>query len=234
MTALCCLLLLSCSSAQAPVEEPADEPAVEEARAEEPADDGMQIDGLRGSLRRDEVDPVLNRAAQRFADCYAEALEDHPYLVGDLALEFTVAPDGSVRRVWVTSATLGSREVEACILGLARGLTFPRPRGGEADFDYGPMVMNPGDETRPPEVWPVERIAERLEEQREVLVQCTGGRSGYHATFYVGPGGRVRSVGVVAPAADAEEGARCLEREIASWQDLPDPGDWVAKISLEL
>lgn len=224
-----------CGSSQQRAEDPSSDPTdldLEEGPGE--VDDGMAIEGLRGSLRRDEVDPVLNRAAARFAECYSEALEDHPYLVGDLALSFSVSGDGSVRTVWSPTATLGSREVEDCILRHARTLRFPRPHGGETELDYGPMAMHPGDDEQPPEVWPASRISERLEERGAELESCTGGGGGFSVTFYVGPGGRVRSVGAVAPSAERQDGARCLEQEVGAWTDLPDPGDWVAKVSVEL
>ena len=231
------LLGLGCGSTQHPAAEHTDNPDdidVEEQSTESPdEDDGMAIEGLRGSFRRDEVDSVMNRAAARFADCYSEALDDHPYLVGDLALGFTVAPDGSVRDVRTTSATLGSREVEECILDQARRLHFPYPHGGEADFDYGPMVMNPGDDARPPDIWPASRVSEQVETHQSAVEACTQDHGGFQATLYVGPGGRVRSVGVVAPSAHQQEAARCLERELTGWE-LPDPGTWIAKISLEL
>ena len=209
-----------------------DEPHEEE--EPEALSDGMSIEGIHGTLRRDEVDPVLNRAAGRFAECYAAALEDHPYLVGDLALQFDVNRDGTVESVWTRSATLGSRDVEECILRHARSLRFPRPHGGTAEVGYGPMVMNPGEEERPPELWDANRISEQLEEHRDALLACIEGARGFRATLYIGPRGRVRSVGVVAPSMEQQDAARCLEGEISGWQDLPDTGSWVAKVSLEL
>ncbi len=229
-------LFLACGSNQS---RPADNSdPIDEEPEEEPAEevsDGMSIEGIHGTLRRDEVDPVLNRAAGRFAECYATALDEHPYLVGDLALQFDVNRDGSVESVWTRSATLGSREVEECMLHHARSLRFPRPHGGgDAEVGYGPMVMNPGESERPPAVWSTDRIAEHLEENGEALEACTNGESGFHATLYIGPRGHVRSVGVVAPSLEQQDAARCLERELSSWQELPETGSWVAKVSLEL
>jgi hypothetical protein len=234
---LAVLLSLGCGPAQHHVDEPRSDRAdidSEDEPNEGEADDGIAVEGLRGSLNRDEVDPVLNRAAGRFAECYSAALEDAPYLVGDLALSFSVSRDGSVRSVWTPTATLGSRDVEECILRHARSLRFPSPHGGEAELDYGPMAMSPGDDARPPDVWDESRIAEALEAHGDALRACTRGDGGFSVTFYIGPGGRVRSVGAVAPSAEQQDSARCLEAEVAAWDGLPDPIDWVAKVSLEL
>lgn len=231
--ALIALLFLGgCSSPQEPEPEVVTPPPPEETAEEE--DDGMAIEGLHGTLRRDEVDPVLNRAAADFQECYIEAYMDHPYLDGEISLEFSVSPEGSVSSVWTTSATLGSRDVEECILSSARRLRFPRPHGGDAEFDYGPLVMS-SDDGHPFERWTIDR----LEEEQATAIQeayagCTNGHSGYRAVLYIGPGGAIRSIGAVAPSADAQEGARCLERELRALE-FPDPGSGnIAKMTLEL
>jgi hypothetical protein len=202
-----------------------------------PADDGMAVEGLSGTLTRDEVDPVMNRAVQRFQRCYVDAFEDHPYLAGDLALQFTVGPDGAVRDVVTTTSTLGAQPVEECILAIARGLTFPRPHGGqEAVFDYGPMVMS-SDDGVPFDPWSVENIPDQAEAVAQLWSTCTEGASGFQIYVYIGPGGQVRSAGAVAPADSGEgglEAARCLERELQSVV-FADPGPGrVAKLMLEM
>ncbi len=196
-------------------------------------DNGMIVQADYGTLRRDQVDPVMNEAVNHFMNCYAQALGEQPFLIGDLALHFTIATDGSVRTVRTTSATLGSRQVEQCILSDARHLRFPRPLGGEAEFDYGPIVFNPGDGTRQPDLWSAEQVSEQLQEHQERLYECTNGASGFTATLYIGPDGRVSSSGVVAPSLEHESAARCLEEAFAEWQ-LADSDHWVAKLSLEL
>jgi hypothetical protein len=222
----------ACGAPQPPPDPPAgDAPPDEEPEA---IDDGMAVEGLRGSLRRDEVDPVLNAAARRFQQCFVDAFDEHPYLAGDLSLELVVSPNGSVRAVRTTSATLGSRAVEECILRIARGLGFPRPHGGEATVDYGPLVMS-SDDGRAFDVWDVGRLEEaQWTAVQEAIRSCTRGASGFSTTLYVGPGGRVRSIGAVAPSAAVEDGARCLERELAALP-FPDPGSGrVAKLTVEL
>lgn len=221
---------LGCSGAQEP--EP-NEPAVEPDVESEEVDDGMAIEGLTGTLRRDEVDPVLNNAARQFQQCYIDAYMDHPYLAGDLAMEFTVAPDGTVNEVWTTTSTMGSQEVEQCILRIAQGLRFPRPHGGEASFDYGPLVMN-SEDGHPFELWQLDQLEEQAEAIQQAFSSCTEGSAGFDATLYIGPGGEVRSIGAVAPSAAQAEGARCLEQQLSAIE-YPDPGPGtVAKITLEL
>ena len=200
----------------------------------EPAavDDGMAVEGLAGTLRRDEVDPVMNRAVGRFMRCYAEQLDERPFLLGDLALSFGVGRDGAVESVRVTTSTLGSRETVDCVLDVARGLRFPTPHGGtSATFDYGPVVFNPGDGTRPT-LWERARVNEVLDEEENAAALDECPAVGIAVTMYIGPGGRVRSIGAVAPSPDQEEAARCFERVLGGFE-YPDPGPRVAKLSLE-
>lgn len=251
ITLLCALLLFdvaACGSSQQPEQEPPTR--AEPVRDRAAVDDGMVVEGLRGTLQRDEVDPILNRAARRFQHCYVEEYMDHPYLVGDLALQFTIDVNGTVDTVWSPSATLGSRDVEECILGIARALSFPRPHGGaEAQFDYGPMVMS-SDDHHPFDLWALADLEARALEAEadggaetsgtsitqaieEAESSCLGGSSGFNATLYIGPGGNVRTLGVVAPTAAHQDSARCLERELSNLQ-FPDPGTGrIIKLSLE-
>lgn len=222
-----------------PSQEPASTTVVDDQdESPPPVDhDGMAVEGITGTLNRDEVDPVMNRAVQRFQRCYVEAFEDHPFLAGDLALQFTVGPDGSVRDVVTTASTLGSQPVEECILAIARSLTFSRPRGGrEAVFDYGPMVMS-SDDGVPFAPWTVENIPDQAEAVAQLWASCTEGAPGFQIYLYVGPGGQVRSAGAVAPADSGEgglEAARCLERELQSVV-FADPGPGrIAKLMLEM
>jgi len=234
------IALTACGSTQ----EPEPDHAARATRTEEPAavDDGMVVEGLRGTLQRDEVDPVLNRASRRFQQCYIDAYADHPYLVGTLRLQFTVGGDGSVQTVWVQSSTLGSSEVESCILGIARSLSFPHPHGGsEANFEYGPMELS-SDDHHPFDEWTAADLPSESEDDEPPVTEvisgvedtCLSGDSGYGVTAYIGPGGRVRSIEAVAPSASQQDHARCLERELADIA-FPDPGEGrIAKLTLEL
>jgi hypothetical protein len=226
-------LVIACGGAQTPSTGPTYDSPSRDRQAE--VDDGMTIEGIHATLRRDEVDPVLNQAAPRFQRCFAEAYEDHPYLAGDIAFHFVVTSRGGVRSVQVTSATLGSTELQDCIINVARGLRFPEPHGaGDAEFDYGPLVMR-SDDGRPADLWTPDQLEEQLadEDNQEALRQCTEGASGFHATLYIGPGGRVRTLAVLPPAPEQAEQANCLAEALRAWQ-FPDPGDWVAKVSLEM
>jgi len=196
------------------------------------ADDGMVVAGLTGTLRRDEVDPVMNSAVSRFMRCYAEELDALPVLSGDLSLGFTVAPDGSVAEVRTLASTLGSRATEECILQIGRGLRFPRPHGGQANFEYGPVLFNPGEGSPTAALWDPTEVSEALA-ARATEVEACGASSGVSVTLYIGPGGSVRSIGAVPESADRDEAARCLERVLSS-VTFADPGARVTKVTLEL
>ena len=149
-------------------------------------------------------------------------------------MQFTVNPDGSVLIVHLTSSTLGSHQVEDCILDHASRLRFPRPHGGEAEFDYGPMEMS-SDDSPSFEPWSPDYIYAELEGAREAINACGSNMSGFRVTIWVGHNGRARSVGVVPPTAEARESNECLVRALSDIQ-YPEPaeGHNLAKVTVEL
>ncbi|MCL2449979.1 MAG: hypothetical protein FWD17_13615, partial [Polyangiaceae bacterium] len=56
----------------------------------------------------------------------------------------------------------------------------------------------------------------------------------FHATMYVGPGGKVLAAGVVAAAKDADDKVSCLSGVLEKMKGLPSPGSWPAKVSFGL
>ena len=233
LLALTLCLGLACGSTQQPEpEEPTNDEPDDDGPAE--VDDGMAVEGLRGTLRRDEVDPVLIRATQgRWQRCYVDAFADHPYLVGDIDMEFTVGADGSVESIDTRRATLGSRDVYDCIMQHARTLRFPRPHGGSsATFEY-PLQMDP-EEAHPHVSWSPDYVYEEMQGAQEALGACTNGSSGFRAIVWVGPDGRVRTLHVIAPSESRDDAAQCLERAIREIE-FPDPGaGQVARVTVEI
>ena len=52
--------------------------------------------------------------------------------------------------------------------------------------------------------------------------------------MYVGPGGKVLTVGVVTGAKDSDDKAECLVKVLGKLKGLPSPGSWPAKVSFGL
>jgi TonB family protein len=96
--------------------------------------------------KRPAVDVEATRAAVRsqiapLQQCYERAKMDDATLKGTVTARLTVAPDGSVANVQISSSTLNSAQTERCIVGEIARWQLPRPTGGAAvSFTY-PFVF---------------------------------------------------------------------------------------------
>lgn len=90
-----------------------------------------------GSLDKSLIADVIarNRLAIRY--CYQRELQKTPTLAGTVRMRFTVAADGSVGTAEVRESTLGSPEVEGCLVRLVQRMQFsPVPGGGVVSVTY--------------------------------------------------------------------------------------------------
>jgi hypothetical protein len=116
---------------------PVAEPPRRADRAEPPAGEVVQ---------RPAIDVAATRAAVRsqigpIQQCYERAKMDDATLKGTVTARLTVAPDGSVANVQISSSTLNSAQTERCIVGEIARWQLPRPTGGAAvSFTY-PFVF---------------------------------------------------------------------------------------------
>lgn len=85
---------------------------------------------IKGSLSKEEIGRVIRRNLARFKYCYEKQLNANPNLAGKISVYFTIAPTGSVASAKVRETTMGSKNVESCVLKVMRSLKFPKPRGG--------------------------------------------------------------------------------------------------------
>jgi len=66
---------------------------------------------------------------------------DLPDLYGKTVLKFTVSAGGEVTQASVKSSTLGTPDVEACMVGHIQALVFDRPPGGGIVIASYPFVF---------------------------------------------------------------------------------------------
>jgi hypothetical protein len=141
---LALLLLGGCSS---PPAKPDPEPRVESkhkminpvAPVEEEKDD-LKVEGTLGTIEEEAIHASLDPRLRQVNGGFQKKTQREPYLSGKLVLHFRVTRTGTVKRARIAESTLGSVSVERCILGELRGVTFARPKGGEAEFSY-PLVF---------------------------------------------------------------------------------------------
>lgn len=95
-----------------------------------------------GSLDPSAARAVLSRANERIQGCYERRLKTDPEARGRLTLMLQVGEDGSVTAVR-TEGELRDPELFACVRGVAEGLSFPIPEGGECAVVGAPFRFTP-------------------------------------------------------------------------------------------
>ena len=98
---------------------------------------------IGGSLSQADVLRVINANIHAIQACYENALMSKPTLSGRIAMDWTVAANGTVKNVRVRSSTMGDPKVADCISGKIKRWKFPRPKGGEAQITF-PFLFRSG------------------------------------------------------------------------------------------
>lgn len=200
-------------------------------RAAEEPQDGLQIEGLMGTIPQEQVNRTLQPRTEAFARCFAQG-GNVDFLEGDIRLSFRIRTDGSVLWVYPSRTSIGHRAVERCIVERARGVQFPRPRGGEAEFTWG-FGLDAASDVRPPVAWSAADVASVLSAQGASLRSQCGGQGGFQVTAYVDRGGQVMAAGASAPDDATAEQLDCVASGVAGWR-MPDPGSYPAKVTFDL
>lgn len=194
-------------------------------------EDGVQVTGLLGTIRQEQVTGALQPRANAFMRCLEPRLSTVAQLSGDIRLAFRIRTDGTVAWVYPSSSTIGDREAERCILDVAARVRFPQPSGGEAEFTWG-FAFDPPEDVRPPIVWDATAIRETLRANAADL----GSRCGAHGvevTAYIAPGGRVITAGAATPDAETLARVDCVIEAVRGLP-MPDPGSYAAKVTFRV
>jgi hypothetical protein len=194
---------------------------------------------LRTSSELGTVDPGAVKQAfgaldEKFMNCQKRGLDRVEVLAGSAKFFLRIAADGSARWTYLEDSSLGDRETEQCLLDVVMGARWPKPDGGgEAEARYGMEL--PLQSTRPPNDWNADKVANVLGKHGSAIDQCKVGASArFHATMYVGPGGKVLSAGVATSSKDGLDKTDCLAQVLVKMKGLPSPGSWPAKVGFDL
>jgi len=200
-------------------------PIQQEEEEEDSGADEVQVEGLKGRIDRTDIQPVIEGSWPRVQECYTGGIGKLRYVGGQVELKFRIARDGSVKRVQIARGTLGSWTVEKCVLELARAMSFPRPKGGEAEFSFPIDFPSRGRAIAMDE----RRVESELPPKLAQLSKCHDASDGpmpgqIDVTLYVGPGGTVTSAGFAADGNQPipEAWADCAEAMATAWK-LTDP-----------
>lgn len=149
----------------------------------------FKVEGGLGTVDVTAVQLALEKNAAAVEGCFKEHAGAMRYVGGAVKLRVRVAKDGAVKST-AADSDLGAWEVEKCLMKLARGLRFGKPRGGEAEvelpFEFparAPAQAGDGDELGG-KLSALLRCGRIVQGVGEVLV-----------TAYVGPGGKITTAG---------------------------------------
>jgi len=178
----------------------------------------VKLDSELGVVESEDVEEALQARMSEIRGCYARAGDAQRYAEGRVVLRFLVTPQGRTRDVWVVDSSLGSYDVERCLVAIGRQIRFPAPGGRDGTtFDY-PIAF------RSTEQVPVLDIDGLKVEQDLTAALPTLGACGQlaaspvSAILYIEPDGAPGSVGLSVPAALDEKVAECMVESIKKWR----------------
>ena len=226
---LSALVLSACSSAPPP---PPEAPKVE------PTSDRQRVtpsfESEIGALDELKVKKTFERSAEKIAGCFHQGAQKIPYLAGEVRFVVRVAKDGSTRWVFVKESTLGDRDTEACMLGVLKGATWPRPEGGEGLAENS-FAFEPGGDERPPVAWTPEQLGAPYRGAKGTLARCRkkAGTKSLKATLYVDTDGKAAAIGVSSADERGEAAIGCIIGALSSLK-FPSPGSYASKVTVPI
>ncbi len=191
-----------------PVDEsPEPEYSVEHVQEEEPGD-GLQIEGMLGTIDERVVSREFARKNYDIEQCILGNVRAMPYVNGNMNFHFDVDAEGVVT-VKVLENTIGNHLVEECLLKVAESLDFGKPKGGSAKVDYPLSIPARGDA---PETWAASRVRKEIKRNMRAINKCkkNGEPNDFTLYFYILPGGRMTSLGVFARNGVPDGFASCV------------------------
>ena len=226
----CALVATSCGGGEPPPRQ------AEAARDDGPppaAKPALKVRSELGSVDPGAVKHAFGALDDKFMGCQKQALDRIEVLSGSVKFFVRIGEDGAARWTYLEGSELGDRETEKCLLDAVRAARWPKPDGGEAEARYGMEL--PLQSTRPASEWNSDKVANALGKHGDAIDRCkAGGSASFHATMYVGPGGKVLGAGVATSTRDGEDHTDCLADVLRKMKGLPSPGSWPAKVGFDL
>lgn len=212
---------------------PAPPPApVTRVPVEDEPDDGVQLVTTKGHVEPPVVEAAIAPHQGALTSCYTDRVGRRTWLGGHVVVRWEIAADGSFTKVMLAESDLGAWPVEACLLDIARAVTFGKPIGGDAELTLPLEFSSKGKLA----TWDDAQAVKAVGDQLGKLDACAKGKIAMPedvlVTLYVGPHGRAESVGFASATSMLEDGwAACAEKAALGWH-LPDPKGQVTKLAV--
>jgi hypothetical protein len=195
------------------------EPGGSDGADAKPATD-FQVEGVLGALDDAAVQRAVAAASEALQGCYQRNVGGLRYIRGKADVLVRVARDGSIKRAQVGDGDLGSWPIEKCLVAVARGMAFGKPRGGEGEvripLEFASAVA--------PDVMDPDRAQREMAPKLRAFAGCPRGPKSYEVTVYLGAGGRVTSAGFESDGAEGipEAWGDCAWERALKWT-MSDP-----------
>jgi hypothetical protein len=224
------MVVIGCSTPAPPPPE-APKPVIHR----EEIDTGPTVESAIGAMSDYDVKKKFEQLSPSLTECFSNGEQKVAYLGGDIHFEIRIALDGKALWAYVKDSTLGHRDTEACMLGVLKSATWPKPKGGPGRAENS-FTFDSGNGTRPPVEWTMKDIGKKTERKlMKGLEECRAqaGTKSLTATFYVETDGTAASVGV---ASGDEKGADAADCVINALKPLKfrSPGSYASKITVSV
>jgi hypothetical protein len=241
----------------APVEQPKQVTRVPVEDDTDTQEEGVTFVKTKGAISQEQIQAGIAPHQQELADCYMSKVGKRRWLGGHVVIQWNLEADGTLSSVKLTESNLGSWDIEQCMVDVAWQATFGKPAGGKVDFTV-PLDFSAKGGTQ---IWDEDKALRAVGGQLASLDDCddfelTRGAKKPKAkkrppadksdqderpekpptnvvvTMYVGPGGKLQSVGFASPTAEVgHKWAACAEQAASTWR-LPDPRGQIAKLAI--
>jgi hypothetical protein len=232
------LMVIACGGKAPPPPPPKPAPPPEPSAQRVPVEDNEQEEGVtivnaHGHMEQEAVKAGLAPHQQELEDCYLKKVGRRRWLGGNVKIHWDIKKDGTVTKVVLSSESdLGAWPIEKCLLDVARAASFDKPVGGDADFDI-PLEFHPkGSTLRWDEDQSTKAVGPKQLAKLDACNKNEGRPDDVTITMYVGPHGRVQSVGFSSDRNEInDKWAECVVKAALAWK-LPDPKGTIAKAAI--
>lgn len=100
---------------------------------------------VKGSLSKEVIRRVIRQHLNEVRFCYEQGLSTKPDLEGRVIVSFIISPTGTVQSSSLAKSTVGSNDVEQCIVKAVRRWSFPSPDGGVVLVKYPFLLQSAGE-----------------------------------------------------------------------------------------
>jgi hypothetical protein len=234
-------------------------PIEDESQDGESPEEGVTFVKTKGTISKEAIEAGLAAHSTGLAECYTTRVGKRRWLGGHVVLQWILKGDGTVSSVKLIESNLGAWSIEQCMLDIAWSATFGKPAGGgDVDFTV-PLDFSAKGGTQ---AWDEDQTLRAVGGQLASLDDCEDfevtpktppkkgkkqpakaesdgtperpekAPSNVVVTMYVGPGGKLQSIGFASATTEVgHKWSACAEKIANEWR-LPDPRGQVAKLAI--